>query len=205
MLLILSVIASSCWAGKVYKCTDSNGNVYFTDSRCPNTDGYEKEELQNRPTSSQTNLPSSSDNYYSVENQLKRMKEDQERKNIHEAYTRQLADRNHIQSKNKEEAEKLRKEAQELYEEAASKRTMLKSQRRALQEQAQSLERQADVLLGRREILSPTRTERLEKRVRELQDNVNNNPAPSNVHSYPQYVPSIGKWCQQQGGVMNCW
>lgn len=27
----------------------------------------------------------------------------------------------------------------------------------------------------------------------------------STLSSHPQYVPSVGKWCQQTGGSMNCW
>ncbi len=179
MMLMLFVFAtSSCWAGKVYKCTSNSGKVSFTNIQCPEADIYQKETIQ---------LQSST-----AESRRKR----------------QIESKIYEKRMNDNEALKLRIKAKRLYNDASSKRRMRKSQRHALQEQAKSLERQADYLLGRRQTHSLSRTEQLENKVRELEDTISRTPTtiPTQpTQNNPQYVPSVNKWCQQQGGTMNCW
>lgn len=199
ILVILLFVQNICTADQFLKCTDSKGNVYFTDSKCPEAKTVTEEVID---IQSSTKPRDTRYDFLLPQNQVRRMEEQRASENARRQYRRQHASKPYEQTINKKEAEKLREEAQELYEEAATKRTMLKSRRRALQEQAQSLERQADILLGRRETLAPTKSEQTERRLQEIEGELN---SPQYVPYSPQYVPSIKKWCQQQGGVMNCW
>lgn len=189
-------------AAGLYKWVDADGKVTYSTQPPPPDSGPVKDEkvLNINPKDERTaeetrRIGREKQKWKSVVEQEKREKE---LKKAQREYERQLEDAEYERSKNIREAEELRKDAQKLYRQSASRDKMLKSQRRALQEQAQALERQADVLTGRRETLAPTQSEQMERKVRDLEDEIDS-------LSTPHYVPSTGKWCQQLGGVMNCW
>ena len=153
--------------GSLFKCTDQDGNITYSDVTCPGSTA-EKKEIQiqhSQPT------PTASDDRWSVEDQAKRVQEQRAQEEQQRALTKAAKKERERQNQmlrtaeeNREKANELHQEAQELYEEAG-KKNLGASRRKAIIEQAKSLERQADVLLGRRETAAPTQVESLQQRV----------------------------------------
>ena len=183
MILVPLLFAQNiCVAGTIHKCTDSNGNVYFTDTQSPTASTVTKETIQIQSAPPPRNPRS---DYTSLQDQLRTLDKSDARRAREKAQRQhkwEASRRSSEQRKNRREAEKLTKKAQKKYKKAASNEKMLKSQRRALQEQGQSLQRQADVLMGRRETTAPNRSEVMDRKLRGIEDEIDSLRTQQNIN-----------------------
>ena len=149
---------------EIFKCTGEDGSLYFTDTACPVNTGGSVEIIDMPETTPQGYDPTT--DYYSIENQARRMKEERlEREAIRADLIskRQAIQRLH-------EAESLREEAQRLKDKASRinpgevgrSPKELKAQAQTLERKAKMLEKEADIVSGTNNTDRPDDIERFE-------------------------------------------
>lgn len=148
--IALFLVSSAIFSKEVFKCTGENGSIYFTDTACPVKEGGSVELIDMPETTPKEYDPRT--DYYSIENQARRMKEERlERESIRADL---ITKRQAIQRL--DEAESLREESQKLKDRAGRIKPgelgrtpgELMVQSRTLDRKAKMLEKEADILSG---------------------------------------------------------
>ena len=144
------ISTTTVFSKDVFKCTAEDGSIYFTDTACPVKEGGSVELIDMPETTPKGYDPRS--DYYSIENQARRMKEERLERDAIRAdliTKRQAIQRLH-------EAESLREESQKLKDRAGRIKPgelgrtpgELMDQARTLDRKAKMLEKEADILSG---------------------------------------------------------
>lgn len=148
--ITLFLSSTTLLSKEVFKCIGEDGSIYFTDTACPVKEGGSVELIDMPETTPKGYDPRS--DYYSIENQARRMKEERLERDAIRAdliTKRQAIQRLH-------EAESLREEAQKLKDRAGRIKPgelgrtpgELMGQARTLDRKAKMLEKEADILSG---------------------------------------------------------
>ena len=146
----LFLVSTAILSKEVFKCTGEDGSIYFTDTACPVKEGGSVEHIDMPETTPKGYDPRS--DYYSIENQARRMKEERLERDAIRAdliTKRQAIQRLHEAESLREESQKLKDRADRIKPgELGRTPGELMGQARTLDRKAKMLEKEADILSG---------------------------------------------------------
>ena len=175
----------------VYKCKTEKGQIIFLDraTECPNTKvevihKETEEEVKNRIYKANGEMIAS----LIASNRFNEAREYAEKNNMSNVYDFLIDKYKTILKLQIEEQQRIANEQQRMQQQRIQQQ-MVQQNQRIEQQQRQMVQQQQQMVQQQQQIVQ--QNQRIEQQQQE--------------NSHPIFVPSTGKWCQQQGGVMNCW